>query len=672
VPHAEQSEPSTTAVKEGRRRVVVTGVTPEVESGAYPAKRTVGELLTVEADVFADGHDAVRAVVRWRPEDEKDWREVAMEPLGNDRWRASFPIERLVGHRYTVRGWVDRFATWAGDTAKKVAAKLDVSVELLAGAELVEQAVPRAPGPDRKALRKAAATLRAGGSEALEAVVSEDLAAMMRAASDRRYAVTYQRELLVEVDRERARFSTWYEMFPRSAAEEHGRHGTFKDVERLLPYVAGMGFDVLYLPPIHPIGTTFRKGPNNDPEGGPTDPGSPWAIGSPEGGHTAIHPDLGTIEDFDRLVGAATDHGIEVALDVAFQCSPDHPWVTEHPDWFRHRPDGTIQYAENPPKKYQDIYPLDFETEDWRGLWAGLKGVVDHWVDHGVRIFRVDNPHTKAFEFWRWTIGEVRSKNPDVLFLSEAFTRPKVMYHLAKIGFSQSYTYFTWRTTKHDIEEYLTELTGTGVADFFRPNLWPNTPDILGEPLQIGGRAAFLIRLVLAATLGASYGIYGPAFELMESTPVEPGKEEYLHSEKYEVRTWDRGRKDSLAEVIGQVNRLRAENPALQSDRSLRFHTIDNDNLIAYSKHTPDGANTIVVVVNLDPHHTQSGWVHLPLEDLGVEGDRPYQVHDLLGGGRYLWSGEHNFVELNPHVLPAHILLLRRRVRTERDFEYFM
>jgi starch synthase (maltosyl-transferring) len=476
----------------------------------------------------------------------------------------------------------------------------------------------------------------------------------------------------VVVDRERARFGTWYEMFPRSCAADPGRYGTFRDCEARLPYIADMGFDVLYLPPIHPVGHTNRKGKNNSPAARPQEPGSPWAIGSEVGGHKAVDPELGTLQDFRRLIDKAKEHSIEIALDIAFQCSPDHPYVTEHPTWFHRRPDATIQYAENPPKKYEDTYSLDFETEDWQELWEEMKSIVLFWIEQGVRIFRVDNPHTKPFAFWEWLIDEVKRDHPEVILLSEAFTRPKIMYRLAKLGFTQSYTYFAWRNTSWELTQYFTELTQTEVRQHFRPHLWPNTPDILTEYLQSGGRPAFMARLVLAATLGANYGIYGPAFELCESRPREPGSEEYLDSEKYEIKRWDLDRPDSLKEFIARVNRIRRENPALQSDWHLSFHRVDNEQLICYSKRTEDGANVILVAVNLDPHYTQSGWVELDLEELGLDSTQPYQVHDLLGDARYLWNGPHNYVELNPHVLPAHIFRLRRRVRREQNFEYYM
>jgi starch synthase (maltosyl-transferring) len=473
------------------------------------------------------------------------------------------------------------------------------------------------------------------------------------------------------VDRELARFSSWYELFPRSSSPAPGRHGSFADVEARLPYVAELGFDVLYLPPIHPIGRTKRKGPNNAVKSRTGDPGSPWAIGAEEGGHKSIHPELGTIDDFRRLVASAAEHGIEIALDIAFQCSPDHPYVDRHPEWFHWRPDGTVQFAENPPKRYEDIYPFAFDTDQWPELWLELQSVFEFWIEQGVRVFRVDNPHTKPLPFWEWCIGELKTSHPDLVLLSEAFTRPKVMHRLAKAGFTQSYTYFAWRNTKWELTEYFTELSKDESREYFRPNAWPNTPDILTETLQFGGRPAFVSRLVLAATLAANYGIYGPAFELSEHRPREPGSEEYLDSEKYQLRTWDLDRPDSLREVIARVNTIRRENRALQQDWTLAFHTVESDHLLCYSKATEDLDNVVLVVVNLDPHHTQSGWVDLSLDTLGLDSS-PFQVHDLLGGGRFVWQGSRNYVELDPQVLPAHVFLVRRRVRTEREFDYFL
>ena len=661
---------------EARIRAVISGVQPEVDDGRFPIKRTVGDRVIVEADVFADGHDAVSAVLLHRFEDEERWSEVAMRSLVNDRWRGTFAVTRLGHYYYTLEAWVDHFKSWRRSFAKKVDAGEETALDLLVGAQLTEEAAARATGQDRKRLTTWAAELRSARESDLaaqvEVALAEDMARVVARYPDRRFARRYERELAVVVDREKARFGAWYEIFPRSCASEPGRHGTFLDCEARLPYIAAMGFDVLYLPPVHPIGRAYRKGKNNTVDCGRGDPGSPWAIGAREGGHKTLHPRLGTLKDFRRLVARAKEHGVEIALDLGYQCSGDHPWLKEHPQWFRRRPDGSVQYAENPPKKYQDIYPLDFETDRREELWQELKSVVVFWIEQGVRIFRVDNPHTKPFCFWEWLIRGIKQEYPEVIFLSEAFTRPKVMYRLAKLGFSQSYTYFAWRNTAWEIEQYFTELTQTEVREYFRPNLWPNTPDILTEYLQLGKRPAFMARLVLAATLGASYGIYGPAFELCEDRPREAGSEEYLDSEKYEIKHWDTDAPASLKEFIARVNRIRRENPALHGDWSLRFHRVDNEELVCYSKSTDDQANVILVVVNLDPHHTQAGWTDLSLEPLGLDPGRPYQVHDLLGDGRYLWDGRRNYVELNPHVAPAHVFRIRRRLRTEHDFDYYM
>jgi starch synthase (maltosyl-transferring) len=656
-------------------RAVVQNISPAVDAGRFPIKRTVGEGVVVEADVFADGHDAVACDLLYRGPRESHWRRQAMEPRGDDRWRGSFVTEQLGTTLYSVAAWVDPIATWRSDLLKRAAAGQDLRVELLRGAELVQQAATRANGEDAKRLRGFAerlADVRVDPTARSAVAQDEALRALAHRYPDPRQVFQHEPPLAVEVDRERAGYSTWYEMFPRSAAARAGTHGTFADCEARLPYIAGMGFDVLYLPPLHPIGTSVRKGPNNQPSSGAADPGSPWAIGSAAGGHLAVHPELGSLEDFRRLVLRAAELGIEVALDIAFQCSPDHPYVREHPQWFLTRPDGSIQYAENPPKKYQDIYPFYFETAAWRELWDELAHIVEFWLEQGVRIFRVDNPHTKPFALWRWLIARVRRKHPEVIFLAEAFTRPEVMYRLAKIGFTQSYTYFTWRNTREELTSYFTELAAAPLRDFFRPNLWPNTPDILPEYLQFGGRPAFGVRLVLAATLGASYGIYGPAFELMEHVPREPGSEEYLDSEKYQLRHWDLERADSLRDLIARVNRIRRENPALQSDRRLVFHACDNPQLIAYSKTTADHTNAVAVVVNLDPHHAQSGWLELDLAALGLDAGSVFQAHDLLSGSRFLWQGPRNFVLLDPAQAPAHILRLRQHARSERDFDYFL
>jgi starch synthase (maltosyl-transferring) len=650
-------------VQRDQRRVVIEGVSPEIDCGRFPIKRTVGEPVAVEVDAFTDGHDLISCVLLYRRESEPNWSEVMMTPLVNDRWRAEFVPDALGRYRYAVQAWVDHFKSWARDLAKRVEAGQDVAVDLEIGAAIVEQAVGRATGKDKTDLKRFAKALYVGGESAVHQAFSPMLALLMERNSDRSTATLYDKELAVVVEPERARFSTWYELFPRSASPEPGRHGTFRDVEYRLPLLADMGFDVLYLPPIHPIGATYRKGRNNALTALEEDVGSPWAIGAPDGGHKAVHAELGTLGDFRQLVSRARELGIDVALDVAFQTSPDHPYVREHPSWFRHRPDGTIQYAENPPKKYQDIYPFNFESEDWQSLWDELKSVFTFWIEQGVHVFRVDNPHTKPFRFWEWLIAEIKRDYPDVIFLSEAFTRPKVMYHLAKLGFTQSYTYFAWRNARWELVEYLTELTQTEVREYFRPNFWPNTPDILTEYLQTGGRPAFITRLILAATLAASYGMYGPAFELGEYQPREHGSEEYLHSEKYEIRHWDIDRQDSLRELIARVNRIRRANPALQWNERLRFHGVDNEQLICYSKTSADLSNVILVVVNLDPRTTQSGWTNLDLGSLGLTGDTPFQVYDLLSNAYYTWQGPWNYVELNPHVIPAHVFQVQKEVR---------
>jgi starch synthase (maltosyl-transferring) len=658
------------------RRVVIEGLEPEIDGGKYPIKRTAGERVVVEADIHADGHDVLGAVILYRPEQEGAWREAIMRPLVNDRWQGQFHVESLGSYFYTVQAWVDAFQSWSRDTLKKFEASQDISAAAVVGAQLIQSAATRTRGTDSQKLTRFTAELkgfsRVGGEAVATLARNAELAELMGRYADRSRATTYNKQLGVTVDREKARCSTWYEMFPRSCAAEPNKHGTFRDCMDRLGYVAHMGFDVLYFPPIHPIGRTQRKGRNNTPQPSPDDPGSPWAIGDDKGGHVAIHPHLGTIEDFKELQKKARELGIEIALDLAFQCSPDHPYVKEHKEWFLQRPDGSVQYAENPPKKYEDIYPFYFESEYVTGLCEELKRIVFYWMEQGVRIFRVDNPHTKPFDFWEWLIKEARRKYPEVIFLSEAFTRPKVMRRLAKLGFSQSYTYFAWKNTKWELTEYFTELTQTPVREFMRPNVWPNTPDILTEYLQYGGRPVFMSRLILAATLSANYGIYGPAFELCENRALRQGSEEYLDSEKYQIRAWDIASPGSLKGLISRVNEIRRENPALQSDWSLRFHPLDNDQLIAYSKATDDLSDIILVIVNLDPRYKQSGWVEVPLDDFKLASNQPYQVHDLLTDARYLWHGVRNYVELSPSVLPAHIFKVRRRVRTERDFDYFL
>jgi starch synthase (maltosyl-transferring) len=659
---------------DGRKRVVIEGVSPLIDGGRFPAKRTLGDQVRVEADIFTDGHDSIAASLLVHREGSDEWTEISMQPLVNDRWTAAFRVKELGIYGFKVQGWVDHFETWRRDLLKRIKAETDAPVDYLIGADLIDATAGRAFASDADWLRKRGAALRFGQDPKQLRTHATDvlLHEIVLRYPDKRFATESDCEAKVVVDPAHARFSAWYEFFPRSAAAEPGKHGTFADCEERLLYIAEMGFNVVYLPPIHPIGRIFRKGRNNAPEAEPGDPGSPWAIGSLEGGHKEIHPGLGTLEELHRFIRKANELDLLVALDIAFQAAPDHPYVREHENWFRKRPDGTIQYAENPPKKYQDIYPFDFESDDWSGMWKELEDVFLYWIGQGVTIFRVDNPHTKAFPFWEWVIAEIKRDHPQVLFLAEAFTRPKIMYRLAKLGFSQSYTYFPWRNAKGEITSYLTELTQTSVREFFRPNQWPNTPDILTEFLQIGGRPAFAIRLLLAATLGSNYGIYGPAFELLECRPLRRGSEEYLDSEKYEIRAWDLSRSDSLRELITAVNGVRKNNEALQNDWSLRFHPTDNDQLICYSKESDDRTNLILVVVNLDPHHTQSGFVTLPLDELQIPQDRAYEAEDLLSGGRYLWHGPRNYVELNPANLPGHFLKIHRQLKVESDFEYFL
>ena len=642
-------------------RVTVAEVRPHLAWGRYPVKRVVGEPLTVSADVLKGGHDVLAAELCFRKSGSRAWRAEPMVYVPErDEFVATVSFAEIGDVEYTVAAWTDEFATWLDEVERKQAAGRDLSSEMLEGIALIRDAAESSQGEARQRLLEFARRIEAAASqeEQLQIARSDALRVLMREHAPRRDLSTFDRWLPVMVERERARFGAWYEMFPRSATDDPGRHGTFRDVERdHLPRIRDMGFDVLYFPPIHPIGRTNRKGRNNSLVAGPDDPGSPWAIGNEHGGHDAIEPQLGTLEDFVQLVRAAERMGIEIALDLAFQCSPDHPYVKEHPEWFRHRPDGSIKYAENPPKKYEDIYPLDFWCPTYPELWNELKRVVLHWVDHGVRIFRVDNPHTKPIPFWEWLISEVRALHPDVIFLAEAFTRPKLLQQLAKVGFSQSYTYFTWRNTRAELEEYLTELTTTEQAEYLRPNFFANTPDILHEYLQTGGRAAFKVRAALAATLSPTYGIYS-GYELLENVPVRPGSEEYLDSEKYEIKVRDWNRPGNISGYLALLNRARRENPALQLYRNLRFHNPDNPNIIAYSKVTPDFSNRILVVANLDPFLTHEATVWLDLAALGLHDESRYVVHDLITGARWEWFGRANYVRLDPHVEPVHLFRL--------------
>jgi starch synthase (maltosyl-transferring) len=637
-------------------RVVIEAVAPAVDCGRHPAKRVLGDEVQVEADCFAEGHDLLAVTLRYRHDDDEKWRSAPMQPLGNDRWGASFGVDRLGLWRFGIEARVDALASWRHEFARR-SDPSDVGEAARKGADLVAAVAKRAAGADRARLKEWCDRMRSEAAEQLRELALDPGIAELAGRLAPRGSVTRSIEdYAVSVERKLARFSTWYELFPRSCPGP-AAHGTFADVIGCLDSVAAMGFDVLYLPPIHPIGRLRRKGRNNSTVSVAEDAGSPWAIGSGEGGHKAIHPGLGNREDFRALLAAAKARGLEVALDIAFQCAPDHPYVTRHPGWFRENTDGSIQCAENPPKKYEDIYPFDFESDGWRELWLELESVIEHWIGEGVRLYRVDNPHTKPFAFWEWALAELKRRHPDVLFLAEAFTRPKVMHRLAKIGFSQSYTYFTWRETKQELTEYFTELAQEPGREYFRPNCWPNTPDILPRHLHGAPPSAFRLRLVLAATLAANYGIYGPAYELMENVPREAGSEEYLNSEKYQVRVWDTTRADSLAPFIARINRIRREHSALQSDWSLRFHATDNDQLLCYSK-SGAGGDRVLSVVNLDARNPQSGWVSLDLETLGIGEGAAFEVHDLLSGEGYAWRGARNYVRLDPAASPAHVFHL--------------
>ena len=635
---------------------VIEDVKPQVDGGRFAVKRVVGEEVVVTAACFAHGHERVACALRFRGPGDKAWREVAMAALGNDLWSAAFAVDRIGAWEYSVACWVDPLSAWRDGFARRIDAD-DMRLAARMGAELIGRSAANCRAEDRARLEAWTRVLREQDDvERLRiAALDAELFALAR-AHEPRGALTETRPLAVAVDRERARFSTWYELFPRSAGNEPGVHGTFADVGRRLDEIAAMGFDVLYLPPIHPIGRANRKGRNNATTAAPDDVGSPWAIGAKEGGHTAILPALGTAADFRHLVMAARARGMEIALDIAFQCAPDHPWVKQHPDWFRKRPDGTIQYAENPPKKYQDIYPLDFDSADAKGLWEALRAVFLFWAKEGVAIFRVDNPHTKPFAFWEWVIKEVKGAYPEALFLSEAFTRPHVMHQLAKRGFTQSYTYFTWRLTKAELTEYFTELAHDDSREYFLPNCWPNTPDILPVHLHDASPAAFRLRLVLAATLAANYGMYGPAYELGENLPREPGSEEYLNSEKYELRYWDRASATSLAALVTELNAARHAHPALQSDWSLAFHPTDSDGLLCYSKR--NGDDRVLAVVNLDPDNVLSGWVDVDCAALGIDSGAALTMRDLLSGATYSWRAGRNFVRLDPAAAPAHLFVI--------------
>jgi starch synthase (maltosyl-transferring) len=639
--------------------VMIENVQPLIDCGRYPIKRIVGEDLVVEADIFKDGHDVVAAVLKWRV-GKRGWRQTPMVFVDNDRWRGVCTLYDEAIHEYTVEAWTDTFRSWQQEFAKKFEAGIsDLRSEALAGAAIVEAAAGRARDrADSARLREFAEQIGSGANSSIYSMArSGELEMLMATYPDRADATQYEPAPRVVVDRTAALFGAWYEFFPRSAEGRGDRGSTFRDCLPRVDDARAMGFDVIYFPPIHPIGHTNRKGRNNAIASEPGDPGVPWAIGSEAGGHKAIEPSLGTLEDFDWLQKEVRKRGMEIALDFAINCSPDHPYVKEHPDWFYKRPDGTIKYAENPPKKYEDIYPLNFRCENWRELWAEMKSIVLFWAEHGVRIFRVDNPHTKPVAFWEYLISGVREKYPDAIFLSEAFTRPKIMKALTRAGFNQSYTYFTWRNSKQELMEYLTELTQTEMSEYFRPNLWPNTPDILPFLLQEAGRPAFMIRVLMAATLSPLYGIYS-GYELCENKPL-PGREEYLDSEKYQFKERDWNAPGNIKHWITRINKIREENRALQMYANLRFYRADNDAILCYGKMTPARDNIILVVVNLDPFRKQNSFVHVPIKEFGQMESNEYQVQDLLNDARYVWRGGQNYVELDPEIQPAHVFLVR-------------
>ncbi|HEX8059631.1 MAG TPA: alpha-1,4-glucan--maltose-1-phosphate maltosyltransferase [Cyclobacteriaceae bacterium] len=635
---------------EGKNRVIIENVQPVVDGGRYAARRAVGERVDVGANIFADGHDHLRARVLYKKEGAGNWSEIEMKPASNDEWQASFYVTEKGHYRFKVEAWVDHFDTWFDGFRKKAEARVDVKTELMEGVNFLRRFVQA-----DASLKSFITTLdnRSDYDGAVAAVMSPAFADVVH-HHPLLENQTITDEYVVKVEYTKVLFSTWYELFPRSASQQKNHRGTFKDVVKLLPRVSAMGFDVLYLPPIHPIGKLNRKGKNNNVRAAEGEPGSPWAIGSDEGGHKSVHPELGTLDDYRNLISKAKEVGIDIALDLAFQCAPDHPYVKEHPDWFRQRPDGTIQYAENPPKKYQDIYPFNFESENWKSLWDELKSVIVFWIEQGVTIFRVDNPHTKPIPFWEWAIAEVQKQYPDTIFLAEAFTKPKVMASLGKIGFNQSYTYFTWRVSKQEIIEYVNELVNTASRNYYRPNFWPNTPDILPYHLQHQGENIFIIRYALAATLSSNYGMYGPAYEFYDNTPME-GKEEYYNSEKYEIKWHDWKATNRMTDIISMVNRFRKENKALQTTWNTVFCSVENGQLLAYVKATDDLSNIILVVVNLDQHNQQSGYVQVPKGVLKVGDKINLKLRDLMTDEHYMWTQEWNFVSLNPNKMPFHM-----------------
>ncbi len=644
--------------------VVISHTAPLVEGGRYPTKRVVGEPLRVEADIFKEGHDQLVAVLAWRAVGTPDWHEIPMHPLDNDRWAATLTFDAIGRYDIVITAWADDFLTWLHDFARRLeGGQTDLSTEIEEGRVILNSAAIRAATgraiDDANAIEALTTRLMQTPPEEVPALVgAPDILALLARWPDRSLATIGAERIPLLVETRLSAFSAWYEFFPRGAEGREDRHSTFRDCLPRLDEAAAMGFDIVYFPPIHPIGTTHRKGKNNAVTAAPGDVGSPWAIGGEAGGHRSVEPALGTMEDFVWLLGEAKNRGLEIALDFALNCSPDHPYVRNHPEWFYRRPDGSIKYAENPPKKYQDIYPLDFHCDDWQELWEELRDVVRFWVGKGVRVFRVDNPHTKPVAFWEWLIAGIHADHPEVIFLSEAFTRPKMMQTLAKVGFTQSYTYFTWRETATELRDYVTELTQTHMRDYYRANFWPNTPDILPHHLQHATPAAFKIRAALAATLSSSWGIYS-GYELCEGTPL-PGREEYLDSEKYQLKARDWNKPGNIKPFLTRLNRARRENPALQSYANIDFIPADNEHILAFHKWSDDGQDRIIVVVNLDPRQRHESHIHLPLDDLGLPHGEDFEVEDVLFEEVYQWRESTNFVSLDPRTKPVHLLKVRK------------
>lgn len=642
-------------MKSGQRRVVIENVFPEINCGQHAAKRVVGQKFEVSADILADGHDVLNAHIKYKHEKARSWKYAPMKLGENDSWSGSFEVEKQGLYEYTVEAWVDYPLTWQHNIERKIDDGQQVNVELEDGIQYLKEAKKKSKeNAEYLAQLITAFKDTKEYNFAIQEAQSERLHDIFWENPSKQFATTYDKLLPLYVDRKKALYSTWYEFFPRSTAKNAGEHGTFKDVLDVIPYVKKQGFDVIYFPPIHPIGTAHRKGKNNTTKALEGDVGVPWAIGNKAGGHKDILPELGSLEDFKEVIKVAGENGIEIAMDFALQCSPDHPYVKEHPSWFKWRPDGTVQYAENPPKKYQDIYPIYFESEDWENMWEEFVGITLYWNKLGIKIFRVDNPHTKPFGFWEYLISEVKKVDQDVLFLAEAFTKPKTMQRLAKIGFTQGYTYYTWRSSKAELIEYMTELTKGPMKDYFRPNFWPNTPDINPWMLQGGNENLYVIRHMMAATLSSNFGMYGPVYEQIEHAPVI-GKEEYLNSEKYEVRHWDWNKTTKLSALIAKINRIRKDHPALQETNNIDFCQIENDRILAYFKQNQDGSDNMLFIVNLDPYNRQGGWVQVPKYKMGLKNEQPIRVTDLITGNSYIWNQEWNFVELDPYQIPYHI-----------------